>query len=260
MSATPTTALVADDEPLLRQSLVRKLKSVWPELKVVAEARNGREAVELFEEKQPDICFLDIHMPGKSGIEAAQSIGRRAHLVFVTAYDNYAVEAFRQGALDYLVKPVEIERLADTAERLRERLSSCKPVNHQQELLEQLARQLQSKGDKPYLRWIRASIGQQLRMIPVEDVHYLRSGEKYTLVAWSESGNNNLEACIRTPLKDLTHQLDPELFAQVHRSVVVNLKAVRHVIRDGDTAQITLLNREEILPVSRRYLHLFRQM
>ena len=136
------TALIADDEPLLRDALRRQLAIAWPELEIVAEARNGREAVRLFDERHPDICFLDVHMPGLSGVDAANHIGRRAHLVFVTAYDHYAVQAFAQGALDYLLKPVEQARLAETVSRLKERLQSSRPAINTEQLLQQLSEQL----------------------------------------------------------------------------------------------------------------------
>ncbi|WP_444887430.1 LytR/AlgR family response regulator transcription factor [Microbulbifer sp. JMSA008] len=260
MTLCTATALVADDEPLLRQALIRKLAAQWPELEVVAEARNGREAIELFELHQPDICFLDIQMPGISGVEAAQEIGRRAHLVFITAYDQYAVKAFQQEALDYLVKPVENDRLANTVSRLQERLQMTSSVRNSLQSLEQITEQFQKTQPSNYLRWIKASIGNTLRLIAVEDIHYLRSDEKYTLIAWSESHGKTSEALIKTPLKDLSAQLDPQHFVQVHRSVVVNFKAIQHVIRDGDTAQIHLKYCQEVLPVSRRFMHLFKQM
>src|SRR4249919_1301990 len=180
MTGTRPTALIADDEPLLRKSLTRLLAQAWPELDIVALARNGREAVAQFEAQKPDICFLDVHMPGLSGVEAAQQIGRRAHLVFVTAYAEYAIQAFEQGALDYLVKPVEPARLADTVARLQERLRAAQPAPNIEALLEQLAARLQKKDTPEPLRWIRASIGQALRLIPVDEIDYLRSDEKYT--------------------------------------------------------------------------------
>lgn len=255
------TALIADDEPLLREALARMLASAWPELEIVANARNGREAVELFEEKQPDICFLDVHMPGLSGVQAAHQIGRRAHLVFVTAFDQYAVQAFAQGALDYLVKPVEPARLTDTVARLQERLLTAQPALNSETLLQQLAAKLKQDVAPLPLRWIRATVGQSLRLIPVEEIDFLRSDEKYTLIAWRGDEGKPGEALIRTPLKELIAQLDPELFAQVHRSVVVNLRAISHVRRGlNETADIHLKGRSEVLPVSRNYLHLFRQM
>jgi DNA-binding LytR/AlgR family response regulator len=257
------TALVADDEPLLREALRRQLASAWPELEIVAEARNGREAVQLFEERQPDVCFLDVHMPGLSGVDAAHLIGRRAHLVFVTAYDHYAVQAFAQGALDYLLKPVEPARLAETVSRLQERLGAARPAIHTELLLQQLAAQIATLGGAAKtgsLRWIRAQAGNVVRLIAVEDVDYLRSDAKYTLVAWRDGGNP-AQAVVRTPLKELLDQLDRERFAQVHRSVVVNLRAIAHVRRrDNETAEIHLKGRNEVLPVSRQYGHLFRQM
>ena len=255
------TALIADDEPLLRRSLIRMLADVWPELDVLAQARNGREAVAQFEAKQPDICFLDVHMPGLSGVEAARRIGRRAHVVFVTAHVEYAVQAFEQGALDYLVKPVEPTRLADTVTRLQERLRAAQPASNTDALLEQLASLLQKKEAVAPLRWIRASVGQSLRLIPVDEIDFLRADEKYTLIAWRGDQGKPGEALIRTPLKELLAQLDGTQFMQVHRAVVVNLRAIGHVTRgENETAHIHLKGRAEVLPVSRSYLHLFRQM
>lgn len=261
MTARRPTALIADDEPLLRKSLTRLLAQAWPELDVVVQARNGREAVEKFEAEQPDICFLDVHMPGMSGVEAARHIGRRAQLVFVTAYDKYAVQAFEQGALDYLVKPVEPVRLADTVARLQERLRAAQPLPEIEALLMQLAARLQKKAGPEPLRWIRASVGQTLRMISIDEIDFLRSEEKYTLIAWRGDQGKPGEAVIRTPLKELLAQLDAAHFVQVHRSVVVNLRAISHVTRGlNETAQIHLKDRADLLPVSRTYLHHFRQM
>jgi len=261
MTRTRPTALIADDEPLLREALARQLARVWPELEIVADARNGREAIKLFEARKPDVCFLDVHMPGVSGVEAAHAIGRRAHLVFVTAYDQYAVQAFAEGVLDYLVKPVEEPRLAATVARLRERLQSAQPALNTEALLQQLASQLQRGASAAPLKWIRAQVGQTLRLIPVDEIDYLRSDAKYTRIAWRGDAGQPAEALISSALKELVSQLDPEQFAQVHRSVVVNLRAISHVTRgDNDTAGIHLKGRDEVLPVSRSYLHLFRQM
>ena len=260
---TPATALIADDEPLLRDALRRQLAIAWPALEVVAEARNGRDAVRLFDEHHPDICFLDVHMPGLSGVDAAKHIGRRAHLVFITAYDHYAVQAFAQGALDYLLKPVEAARLADTVSRLQERLQSSRPAINTELLLQQLSEQLEKMRDggrNETLRWIRAQAGKTVRVIAIEDVDFLRSDAKYTIVGWRD-GKRPTEAVVRTPLKELLDQLDPDRFAQVHRSVVVNLRAISHVKRhDNETAEIHVKGRDDVLPVSRNYLHLFRQM
>jgi DNA-binding LytR/AlgR family response regulator len=255
------TAIVADDEPLLREALVRMLGSAWPALEVVAQARNGREAIEMFEAHQPNVCFLDVQMPGKTGVEAAQHIGRRAHVVFVTAYDQYAVQAFAQGALDYLVKPVEAARLAETVLRLQERLNASQPALNTEALLQQLAIAFRSPTTPQTLRWVRASVGTTVRLIDVQDIDFLRSDEKYTVVAWRDDSGSPQEAVIRSALKDLIPQLDASQFAQVHRSVVVNLKAISHVTRgENETADIHLKGREGTLPVSRTYLHLFRQM
>jgi DNA-binding LytR/AlgR family response regulator len=261
MNARRPTALIADDEPLLRKSLTRLLAQAWPELDVVIQARNGREAVDRFEAQRPDICFLDVHMPGLSGVDAARFIDRRAHLVFVTAYDQYAVQAFEQGALDYLVKPVEPARLADTVARLQVRLRAAQPTPDIDALLETLAARLQRKIAPIPLRWVHASVGQSLRLIATDEIDFLRSDEKYTRVAWRGDEGKSGEALIRTPLKELAEQLDSAQFVQVHRAVVVNLRAISHVTRDrNETAHIHLKGRSEVLPVSRSYLHRFRQM
>ncbi|HSW06301.1 LytR/AlgR family response regulator transcription factor [Aquabacterium sp.] len=270
------TALIADDEPLLRDHLQAHLARLWPELEVVAHARNGREAVEMFEREQPQVVFLDVHMPGMNGVEAARAIARRAITVFVTAYEQYAVQAFEQGAIDYLVKPFDEARLADTVQRLKERLADAAAApapgvaasagshgaagdtpDRIEAVLDRLATQLRHQATgKPWLQWIKASVGTAVRLIPVEQVVYLRSDEKYTLVVW-EGG----EALIRKPIRELIDELDPELFVQVHRSVIVNLRHVAQVTRGAnETADVQLKGRSETLPVSRSYLHLFRQM
>lgn len=255
------TALIADDEPLLREALAGQLAQAWPELEVVAQARNGREAIKQFEARQPDVCFLDVHMPGLSGVGAAHHIGRRAHLVFVTAYDQYAVQAFAEGVLDYLVKPVEPARLAETVARLKERLQAAQPALNTEALLRELAARLERGAAVAPLRWIRAQVGQTLRLISVDDIDYLRSDMKYTLVAWRGDAGVPSEALVRIALKDLVAQLDASQFTQVHRSVVVNLHAVSHITRaDNETAGIHLKGRKEVLPISRSYLHLFHQM
>ncbi len=255
------SVLIADDEPLLRDTMVRMLAQAWPELDIVALARNGREAVAMFEEFKPDICFLDVHMPGLSGMDAAHIIGKRAHLVFVTAFDHYAVRAFTEGALDYLVKPVEPDRFNETVARLKLRLQTAAPALNTEEVLQQLAERLRPAAAPAPLRWIRATIGQALHLIPVDEIDFLRSDERYTLVAWSDSKGAPAEALIRTPLRELIPQLDPQQFTQVHRSVVVNLHAISHVLRGlNETADIHLKRRKEVLKVSRAYLHLFRQM
>lgn len=257
------TALIADDEPLLREALAGQLAAAWPELEVVAEARNGREAIELFDARHPDVCFLDVQMPGLDGVEAARHVGRRAHLVFVTAYDHYAVQAFARGALDYLVKPVDPARLAETVARLKERLGAAQPAPNTEALLLQLAAQLERMrtpaGTEP-LRWIKALAGQTLRLIAVDDVDYLRSEDKNTTVAWRDDRGQAVVAVVRMPLRELAARLDPAQFAQVHRSVVVNLRSISHVKRgDNETAEIHLKARPETLPVSRNFLHLFRE-
>ena len=257
---TRTTALIADDEPLLRERLRSHLARLWPELEIVADARNGREAVEMFDIHLPQVVFLDVHMPGLNGIDAARSIARRAQLVFVTAYEQYAVQAFEQGAIDYLVKPFDEQRLADTVQRLKERLAQPAPADSStlDTVIERLSNELRqrSAGSATHLQWIKASVGQSVRLIPVEQVAYLRADEKYTLVVW-EGG----EALIRKSIRELADELDPEKFAQVHRSVIVNLHQVSQVNRGpNETAEIQLKGRKEMLPVSRSFVHVFRQM
>jgi DNA-binding LytR/AlgR family response regulator len=255
---TTRTALVADDEPLLRQRLISHLARAWPELQVVAEARNGREAVELFDMHEPQVVFLDVHMPGQSGIDAARSMVGRTQIVFVTAYEQYAVKAFEQGAIDYLVKPFDEARLEQTVQRLRQRLAPPSlAAASTGAVLEALAAELRGHAaPRRHLQWIKASMGSTLRLIPVEQVHYLRSDEKYTLVVWDGG-----EALIRKTIRELADELDPERYAQIHRSVIVNLARVSHVERGlNETADVHLNGRTETLPVSRSYLHLFRQM
>lgn len=261
MNASHPSALIADDEPLLRKALLRQLAVAWPELQVVAQARNGREAVDRFEALRPDVCFLDVQMPGLSGVEAAQFIAPRARIVFVTAHDQYAVQAFEQGAIDYLVKPVEPARLAATVARLRERLSSDQPGRNVEALLERLAGQMQAKAGTTALRWIRASVGQALCLIAVDEIDFLRSQEKYTTIGWRDNTGKPRDAIVRAPLRELLGQLDPSQFVQVHRSVVVNLQAVSHVVRgENETATVHLKGRDDLLPVSRIHGHHFRQM
>lgn len=255
------SALIADDEPQLRTELADLLSIAWPGLHVVALARNGREAVEQFEHHQPTVCFLDVHMPAMSGIEAAQHIGRRAHLVFVTAFEEYAVRAFEHGAIDYLVKPVHPQRLAETVTRLKERIDASAPARVSEDLLRQLAAQLNRGGRPPGLRWLRAQVGPALRLIPVNRVDFLRADNKYTVVAWRNDEGAISEAVVSLPLKDVLTQLDPDQFVQVHRSTIVNLGSISHVVRGmNETADIHLKGRPEVLRVSRNFSHHFKQM
>ncbi len=252
------TALIADDEPLLRQRLRAHLAQLWPALQVVAEARNGLEAVELYDAHQPQVVFMDIHMPGQDGIDTARALGRKAHLVFVTAFDRYAVQAFDQGAIDYIVKPIDPARLADTVQRLQARLAQAPgPEGGLDAVLDHLRSRLdQPRQEKTWLRWIKASVGASVRLIPVDQVIYLRADEKYTAVAWTGG-----EALIRKGIKELAEELDPASFVQVHRSVIVNLHYVTEIVRGvNETADLHVQGRPEVLPVSRSYLHHFRQM
>ncbi len=253
-------AIIADDERLMREQLRARLTEVWPELDIVAEARNGEEAVQAVNAHRPDLVFLDIRMPGMTGIDAAKAIAGRCHVVFITAYDEYAVEAFEHGAVDYVLKPVESARLAATVARLKSRLSS--PVPDLSALLAQLSSQIQtqlggtSAAPKRALQWIQASVGSEIRMIPVDEVLFFISDEKYTRVQTAAQ-----EALIRKPIKELIDELDPEQFWQIHRSTLVNAKAIAGVTRDVTGRQRVLVKgSNEKLEVSRSFNHLFKQM
>ncbi|WP_426111181.1 LytR/AlgR family response regulator transcription factor [Massilia sp. PWRC2] len=251
------TAIIADDERLMRDQLRMRLGEVWPELEIVGEAKNGDEAVELVRQLKPDLTFLDIRMPGTNGMEAARQIGNQSNIVFVTAYDQYAVEAFERGAVDYVLKPPEQERLQVTVERLKERLGQPKALVNDSvtQMLSQLAEKM--AAPKPaYLQWIQASIGQDLRMIPVEDILFFRSDEKYTCVQ-----TDKFEALIRKPVRDLAEELDPALFWQIHRATLVNVNAIEGVTRDLRGRHLVMIKgKSDKLEVSRSFLHLFKQM
>ncbi|WP_426174097.1 LytR/AlgR family response regulator transcription factor [Massilia sp. TWR1-2-2] len=253
------TAIIADDERLMRDQLRMRLNQVWPELEVVGEAKNGEEAVELVTRLKPDLTFLDIRMPGITGMEAARQIGGQSNIVFVTAYDQYAVEAFERGAVDYVLKPPEQERLQLTVDRLKERLAKPKAAAVVSDSVTQMLSQLAEKMAAPkpaYLQWIQASIGQDLRMIPVEDILFFRSDEKYTCVQ-----TERFEALIRKPVRDLAEELDPSLFWQIHRATLVNVNAIEGVTRDIRGRHLVLIKgKSDKLEVSRSFLHLFKQM
>jgi DNA-binding LytR/AlgR family response regulator len=264
-------AVIADDEPLMREQLRARLAEAWPELEIVGEARNGIEAVEKTAALAPDLVFLDIRMPGMTGIEAAREIAAlepdgapAPEIVFVTAYDEYAIEAFEQGVVDYLLKPADRERLAVTVERMRKRLalrgsaSAAPGLSHDalQALLERLQGGLEDATASGYLKWIQAQIGQQIQMIPVEDVLFFISDEKYTRVQTAQ-----LEALIRKPIKELVAELDPKQFWQIHRSTLVNARAIGGVSRDFRGRQlVSVKGRPEKLEVSRSYSQLFKGM
>jgi DNA-binding LytR/AlgR family response regulator len=241
----------------MRDQLRMRLGEVWPELDIIGEAKNGEEAVELVRQLKPDLTFLDIRMPGTNGMEAARQIGNQSSIVFVTAYDQYAVEAFERGAVDYVLKPPEQERLQVTVERLKERLGQPKALVNDSvtQMLSQLAEKM--AAPKPaYLQWIQASIGQDLRMIPVEDILFFRSDEKYTCVQ-----TDKFEALIRKPVRDLAEELDPALFWQIHRATLVNVNAIEGVTRDLRGRHLVMIKgKSDKLEVSRSFLHLFKQM
>jgi len=256
-SLSAPTAVVAEDEETLRHELVEKLGELWPELAIVGEAADGVQALRMVDRHQPDVLFLDIQMPGATGIEVARQVGARSHVVFVTAYDQYAVAAFDHGAVDYVLKPLSAARLFTAIGRVRQRLGTP-PAEYAQDVhdaLDQLSPRT-SGPSRAYLRWINASVGQSLRLITVDEVLYFQSDNKYTRVATREG-----EALIRKPLKELVEELDPNQFWQIHRSTLVNASAVEAVTRDfRGRMQLKLKARGEALLVAESYTHLFRQM
>ena len=276
--ATPSpTAVIADDERLLREQLSARLGEVWPELEIVGEAKNGTEAVELVETHHPDLVFLDIRMPGMNGIEAARAIAqlpvdeegakpenrppwRGAEIVFITAYDQYAIEAFEQGVVDYVLKPAERERLQVTVDRVRKRLANqgsdgAPDASGMQQLLQRLTAKI-NPGAHQRLKWIQATVGASIQMIPVEDVLFFISDEKYTRVQTA-----SLEALIRKPIKELVAELDADQFWQIHRSTLVNARAIAGVSRDLRGRQLVAVRgHPEKLEVSRSYAGLFKGM
>ncbi|MFN0186247.1 MAG: LytR/AlgR family response regulator transcription factor [Aquabacterium sp.] len=262
-------AVIADDERLMREQLRARLAEAWPELQIVGEAKNGLEAVELTDQLRPNLVFLDIRMPGLTGVDAARRIAQMEvaddealpEIVFITAYDQYAVEAFEQGVADYVLKPAERERLAVTVARIKARLAARAAAGspegpNLQQLLHKLAQRMNPGSAPRYLEWIQASVGQAIQMIPVADVLFFISDEKYTRVQTAQ-----VEALIRKPIKELVDEIDPHLFWQIHRSTLVNVKAINGISRDFRGRQIVAVRGHgEKLEVSRSYTHLFKGM
>lgn len=267
------TAMIVDDEAPMRDLLRLRLKKVWPELNIISEAANGIVALEQNELHHPDIIFLDIRMPGKNGIETASQLAGCAHIVFVTAYDEYAISAFERGAIDYLLKPVDAERLSQTCARIQERISNSKnniatnSSNHllnnfstqQSEKVSELLSQIMehnNSNQREYLRWIQASVGNSLRMINTKEILFFKSDEKYTLVQTEQA-----EFLIRKTLKELEDELDPKQFWRIHRSTLVNVNAISEVSRDMQGRHLVgIKGHNTKLEVSRNHTHLFQQM
>jgi DNA-binding LytR/AlgR family response regulator len=248
----PVRAIIAEDEPVLRSGLKRLLSTAWPELEVIAVAKDGMEATQLVQRHLPDVLFLDIQMPGRSGIDVARTASGRCHVVFVTGFDQYAVEAFEHGATDYLMKPVSAARLAAACKRIRERLA-MKPAD-----LDALVAKLAQAtvGRRDYLRWINVESGPKVRLVTVEEISYFSSDTKYTRLVTA-----GRESFIRMTLKELLEVLDPSEFWQIHRSTIVNVNAIDEVSRDARGHPVLhLKNRSETLQVSQPFAHLFRQM
>ncbi len=257
-------ALIADDEPQLARHLQQQLAALWPGLAFTPPARNGLEAAERIAEVQPDLAFLDIRMPGLSGLEVAQGIEGRTRVVFVTAYDEYAVQAFEHNALDYVLKPLKAERLARTVERLQRALAGPADdglAEADGQLAAALRRLLPGMAGAPgtapeRLRWVRASSGELMHQIAVDEVLFFRADDKYTCVQTVRA-----EHLIRTPIAELAAQLDPQDFVQVHRSTIVNLRHVAGTRRDeASRLFLRIQGHATELPVSRAYVHLFKAM
>lgn len=249
------TAVIADDEPLLRAQLRDTLAQLWPELAIVGEAGHGEQAVDLIAQHRPAVAFLDIEMPGMNGLQAAAQVKGMVHIVFVTAYDQYAVDAFERGAIDYVLKPASGARLAETVARLKQRVALPAPDPAQlAAALAQVAAAL-GKSNVNRLKWIQASVGAQVRLIRVEDVLFFQSDLKYTRVVTAEG-----ESLIRRSLRELTDELDPDTFWQIHRGTVVNTRAIAHVLREDERLAVVLKGHPQRLEVSRSYAHLFRGM
>ena len=252
-SLSAPTAVVAEDEETLRHELIERLGQLWPELSIVGEAADGVEALRLLDRHQPDVLFLDIQMPGATGLDVARQVAGRSHVVFVTAYDQYAVAAVDQGAVDSVLKPLVAARLFTAIGRVKQRLAS--PPADLGGVLSQLAARPDPTARTP-LRWINASVGQTLKLITVDEVLYFQSDSKYTRVATRDS-----EALIRKPLKELVDELDPQQFWQIHRSTLVNAAAVAGVTRDfRGRLQVKLKASADTLLVAESYAHLFKQM
>jgi DNA-binding LytR/AlgR family response regulator len=249
-----TTALIADDEPLMLARMRTALAAVWPELDVVAECKNGVEALAAWRLHTPDVVFLDIRMPGKSGLEVAAEIGDAAHVIFVTAYDEHAIAAFRNGAADYLLKPVEVPRLQETVQRLRRRIGE-QPASAPKDLTAMVKSLLEQVKPAQHLKWIRASVGNVTRLIHTDDILFFQSDTKYTRIVTKDS-----EAFVRTPIRELLDGLDDEVFWQVHRGTIVNAHAVDRAVRElPEKLVLHMRGNAEKLVVSRAYYSLFKQ-
>jgi DNA-binding LytR/AlgR family response regulator len=252
--------VVAEDETLLREALIALLAQAWPELEIVAACDDGGSALEAIAQHQPQVAFLDIRMPGLSGLEVAAALPEASALtqaVFVTAYDQYAIDAFDQGAVDYLLKPVSPARLAATVQRLKARMAGGAPdAQALAELVTRLGRAIPAASKEPPLVWLTASVGTETRLIMVEDIAYFQSDTKYTVVMTAAG-----EALLRKPIRELLDVLDPAIFKQIHRSTIVNLRAVAAIVRDETgRGQVRLKTRPETLAVSQPFMSLFRNM
>lgn len=258
MSEPIRTCIVAEDEALLRHALVAELKRAWPALQVIAECEDGASAVEALAEHAPDVAFLDIRMPGLTGLEVAAVAAEaspRTKIVFVTAYDQYAIDAFDRGAIDYLLKPVKPERLDATVARLQA-ADAMPDAASLASLLDKLGALPKQAGSVEPLTWLTASAGRETRLILVDDVAYFHADQKYTTVVTAEG-----EALLRTSLRELLPRLDASIFKQIHRSTIVNLKAIAGIVRDDSgRGTVRLRNRPETLTVSQPFMALFKQM
>lgn len=252
--------VIAEDEELLREALAAMLREVWPQLDIVAACEDGGAALEAIADHQPDVAFLDIRMPGLTGLEVASAMAEASpntQIVFVTAYNQYAIDAFEKGAVGYLLKPISRERLAATVQRLQARAATGQAdAGALATLVRQLSTALPRTTAAPPLVWITASAGKETRLIMVDDVAYFQSDNKYTVVMTAQG-----ESLVRKPLRELLDVLDPAIFKQIHRATIVNLKAIASIVRDESGKGIVKLkNRPETLSVSLSFMPLFRHM
>ena len=254
---TKTKAIIADDEAPLRSYLKSLLIEAWPELIICGEAGNGREALELIEKSRPHVAFLDIRMPGLSGMEVAKRIAGSCWCVFITAYDQYAIEAFEHEAIDYILKPVTRDRLDQTVKRLKKQTAaSASPPEDFSEIVKRLMEALQGGKGPEYLQWVRVQKGDGVQLIAVDEVSYFKASDKYTMVITKEG-----ESLIRKPIKKLAMELDPSSFWRIHRGTIVNAACIAKMSRSlTGRGVVRLKDRPETLTVSRSYMHIFRQM
>jgi DNA-binding LytR/AlgR family response regulator len=250
------TAIIAEDEIPSRTLLKKQLLSVWPDLDIIGEAENGVEAKEMIEDLKPDCAFLDIKMPGLSGMEVARRTAGMCRIVFITAYDQYAVDAFDNEAVDYILKPATEERLERTVQRLKTQIESKSPIGNISETIEKLMTKMNKQPVRQFLQWVRAQVGDSISLVPVDKIYFFQAKDKYTTVM-----TKNEEYLIRKTIQELEEELNPDLFFRIHRATIVNAGFIDKIyVLPGSRGQLRLKDRPEIHHISRSYSHRFKQM